>query len=130
MVKLLAEDACAKINLFLRVTGRRADGYHQLDSIFVPVSISDRITIEIRPTPAAMVSLRCDLPSLSDPESNLAMRAARAYLREFGISAQARIELRKAIPVGAGLGGGSSDAGTVLRMMTSMIGSHPHDTSS
>jgi 4-diphosphocytidyl-2-C-methyl-D-erythritol kinase len=130
MVKLLAEDACAKINLFLRVTGRRADGYHQLDSIFVPVSISDRITIEIRPTPAAMVSLRCDLPSLSDPESNLAMRAARAYLREFGISAQARIELRKAIPVGAGLGGGSSDAGTVLRMMTSMIASHPNDTSS
>jgi len=81
MVKLLAEDACAKINLFLRVTGRRADGYHQLDSIFVPVSISDRITIEIRPASAATVSLRCDLPSLGDPESNLAMRAARAYLR-------------------------------------------------
>ena len=125
MVKLLAEDACAKINLFLRVTGRRADGYHQLDSIFVPISISDRITVEIRPAPAATVSIRCDLPSLGDPESNLAMRAARAYLTEFGISAQVTIDLQKVIPVGAGLGGGSSDAGTVLRMMSSMISTRP-----
>ncbi|HXN85347.1 MAG TPA: 4-(cytidine 5'-diphospho)-2-C-methyl-D-erythritol kinase [Candidatus Binataceae bacterium] len=125
MVKLLAEDACAKINLFLHVTGRRADGYHQLDSIFVPISISDRITIEIRPASAAKVSLRCDLPSLGDPESNLAMRAARAYLREFGISAQVTIDLRKVIPVGAGLGGGSSDAGSVLRIMMAMLKPHP-----
>jgi 4-diphosphocytidyl-2-C-methyl-D-erythritol kinase len=130
MVKLLAEDARAKINLFLRVTGRRADGYHQLDSIFVPVSISDRITIEIRPASGATVSLRCDLPSLGDPETNLAMRAARAFLREFGIAAQVIIDLRKTIPVGAGLGGGSSDAGTVLRMMTSMMASQRNDTSS
>ena len=124
MVKLLAEPACAKINLFLRVTGRRADGYHQLDSVFVPVSISDRITIEIRPAAESKVSLGCDLPSLGDPERNLAMRAARAYLHEFGISAQVRVDLRKAIPVGAGLGGGSSDAGAVLRMMMAMMPPH------
>lgn len=124
MVKLLAEDACAKINLFLRVTGRRADGYHELDSVFVPVSISDRITIEIRSAAVSTVSLRCDLAALGDPEANLAARAARAYLREFEISAQVTIDLRKAIPIGAGLGGGSSDAGTVLRMMMAMLASH------
>src|ERR1700732_4035054 len=125
MVKLFSAFAPAKINLFLRVTGRRADGYHELDSIFIPISISDRVTIEIRPAAVSTVSLRCDLPSLGDPESNLATRAARAYLDEFGISAQVMIDLRKVIPVGAGLGGGSSDAGTVLRMMASMTVSHP-----
>src|SRR5580704_1907885 len=88
MVKLLAERACAKINLFLRVTGRRADGYHELDSIFVPISLSDRVTIEVRPAPTLSVTLRCNVASLGDPETNLAARAAREFMREFGISAQ------------------------------------------
>jgi 4-diphosphocytidyl-2-C-methyl-D-erythritol kinase len=123
MVKLLAERAVAKINLFLRVTGRRADGYHELDSIFVPVSISDRIAIGVRPAPSSSVPLRCNLASLGDPQSNLATRAARAFLDEFEISAQVMIDLEKTIPAGAGLGGGSSDAGTVLRMLTSMMAS-------
>ena len=121
MVKLLAERAFAKINLFLRITGRRADGYHELDSIFVPVSISDRVTIGVRPAPTSSVTLRCNLASLGDPQSNLATRAATAFLDEFGISAQVTIDLEKTIPAGAGLGGGSSDAGTVLRMLTSMM---------
>ena len=77
MVKLLAERAWAKINLFLRVTGRRADGYHELDSIFVPISISDQITLEVRPAPGSSVTLRCDLASLGNSHSNLAARAAR-----------------------------------------------------
>jgi 4-diphosphocytidyl-2-C-methyl-D-erythritol kinase len=147
MVKLLAERAFAKINLFLRVTGRRADGYHELDSIFVPVSISDRITIEVRPAPTSSITLRCNIASLGDPQSNLASRpaptssitlrcniaslgdpqsnlasrAARSFMSEFGISAHVMIDLEKTIPAGAGLGGGSSDAGTVLRMLTSMM---------
>jgi 4-diphosphocytidyl-2-C-methyl-D-erythritol kinase len=121
MVKLLAERAFAKINLLLRVTGRRADGYHELDSIFVPVSISDRITIEVRPAPTSSITLRCKIASLGDPQSNLASRAARSFMSEFGISAHVMIDLEKTIPAGAGLGGGSSDAGTVLRMLTSMM---------
>ena len=120
MVKLLAERAPAKINLFLRVTGRRADGYHELDSIFVPISICDRITLEIRPAGSAAVTLRCDVASLSNLESNLAVRAARAFMSEFAIAAQVAIDLDKIIPVGAGLGGGSSDAGAVLRMMAAL----------
>jgi 4-diphosphocytidyl-2-C-methyl-D-erythritol kinase len=127
MVKLLAERAFAKINLYLRVTGRRADGYHELDSIFVPVSISDRITLELRAAPTSRLTLRCNIAALSDPRSNLAARAARAFLEEFGISAQVMIDLEKTIPAGAGLGGGSSDAGTVLRMLAAMTSSMLHD---
>jgi 4-diphosphocytidyl-2-C-methyl-D-erythritol kinase len=121
MVKLLAERAFAKINLFLRVTGRRADGYHELDSIFVPISLCDRIAIEVRPAATSSVTLRCNVASLSDTQTNLAARAAHEFMREFGISAQVMLDLEKTIPAGAGLGGGSSDAGTVLRMLTSMI---------
>ena len=120
MVKLLAERAFAKINLFLRVTSRRADGYHELDSIFVPISVSDRITIEVRPAPTSSVTLRCNVAELSDKQSNLASRAAHDFMREFGISAHVMIDLEKTVPAGAGLGGGSSDAGTVLRMLASM----------
>ena len=127
MVKLLAERAFAKINLFLRVTGRRADGYHELDSIFVPVSISDRITIEIRPAATSSVTLRCNVAALAVAQSNLASRAAREFIREFGISAHVMIDLEKTIPAGAGLGGGSSDAGTVLRMLAAMTPSTVHD---
>ncbi len=127
MVKLLAERAFAKINLYLRVTGRRADGYHELDSIFVPVSISDRITIELCPASTSRITLRCNVASLGDSQSNLAARAARAFLEEFGISAQVMIDLEKTIPAGAGLGGGSSDAGTVLRMLAAMTSSMLHE---
>jgi 4-diphosphocytidyl-2-C-methyl-D-erythritol kinase len=121
MVKLLAEHAFAKINLFLRVTGRRADGYHELDSIFLPISLGDRVTIEVRPAPTSSVTLSCNVASLGNLETNLAARAARVFMREFGISAQVMIDLAKTIPAGAGLGGGSSDAGTVLRMLSSMM---------
>ena len=121
MVKLLSERACAKINLYLRVTGRRTDGYHELDSVFVPISLSDRVSIEIRAASGAKVTLRCNIPSLGDPNLNLAARAANAYLREFGLASHVMIDLAKTIPAGAGLGGGSSDAGTVLRMLSSML---------
>jgi len=123
MVKLLAERAFAKINLFLRMTGRRADGYHELDSIFVPVSLSDRVTIEVRPSFLTTVTLRCNVAALGDVPTNLAPRAAHAFMNAFGIHAHVRIDLEKMIPTGAGLGGGSSDAGTVLRMLTTMTSS-------
>jgi 4-diphosphocytidyl-2-C-methyl-D-erythritol kinase len=128
MVKLLAEPAPAKINLFLRVVGRRADGYHELDSVFVPVSLSDRVQVEIRVEPRSAadttIALHCDRDDLPAGEKNLAWRAARAFLGEFGGEIhrprEVAIDLRKEIPVGAGLGGGSSDAGAVLRMMAAL----------
>jgi 4-diphosphocytidyl-2-C-methyl-D-erythritol kinase len=128
MVKLLAEPAPAKINLFLRVVGRRADGYHELDSVFVPVSLCDRVRVEIRVEPQSaadtVIALRCDRDDLPVGEKNLAWRAADAFLREFGAEIHrprhVAIDLRKEIPAGAGLGGGSSDAGAVLRMMAAL----------
>ena len=117
MVKLLSELAPAKINLFLRVTARRADGYHELDSIFAPVSLYDRVNLELRLSPNCAVLLRCDHTNLGPDDDNLAVRAARAFMHEFGLIAEVMIDLHKEIPVGAGLGGGSSDAGAVLRMM-------------
>lgn len=127
MVKLLAEPAPAKINLFLRIVGRRADGYHGLDSVFVPVSLSDQVRIEVRMAPGSAadisIALRCDRDDIPTDTKNLAWRAAEAFLREFGDGARpshVEIDLRKQIPVGAGLGGGSSDAGAVLRMMAAL----------
>jgi 4-diphosphocytidyl-2-C-methyl-D-erythritol kinase len=117
MVRLLSEAAPAKINLFLRVTGRRSDGYHELDSIFVPISLCDQVKIEIRPAPTRSVMLRCNSAALPTDDRNLAVRAANVFLAEFGVDAEVLIDLHKEIPMGAGLGGGSSDAGAVLRMM-------------
>jgi 4-diphosphocytidyl-2-C-methyl-D-erythritol kinase len=122
MVKLLRELAPAKINLFLRVTGRRSDGYHELDSIFVPISIFDRLDIELRQAPSASVQLFCDSDAVPTDERNLAFRAAHEFLAAFGVRAEVLIKLHKEIPAGAGLGGGSSDAGAVLRMMTLLCG--------
>jgi 4-diphosphocytidyl-2-C-methyl-D-erythritol kinase len=121
MVKLLSAFAPAKINLFLRVVGRRPDGYHELDSIFIPVALCDRIGIETRPASTPTVTLRCDLRSLPADDRNLAVRAASVFMAEFGLEAEVLIDLHKEIPVGAGLGGGSSDAGTVLRMMAALF---------
>ena len=122
MVKLLREWAPAKINLFLRVTGRRDDGYHELDSVFLPVSIYDRVDLELRPASLAAVQLCCDSDAIPADERNLAFRAAHQFLTEFSIRAEVLINLHKEIPVGAGLGGGSSDAGAVLRMMAKLCG--------
>ena len=99
MVKLLAERAFAKINLFLRITGRRADGYHELDSIFVPVSLSDRITIEVRPAPTLSITLRCNIGSLGDAQTNLAARAARSFLDEFAWPGRLYSAAYLAVPV-------------------------------
>jgi 4-diphosphocytidyl-2-C-methyl-D-erythritol kinase len=118
-VKLLAESAPAKINLFLRVTGRRADNYHELDSAFIPVALADRIRVEIRPAASSSVVMRCADPALAG-DANLAVRAARAFMSEFGLAAQISIDLEKNIPIGAGLGGGSSDAGAMLRMLAAL----------
>ena len=115
MVTELSGRACAKINLFLRVTGRRDDGYHELDSVFLPLSLADEIRLEIRAADEPLVTVICNLPELA--WNNLAASAARAFMSEFDLVANVSIGLEKRIPVGAGLGGGSSDAATVLCMM-------------
>ena len=117
MVKLLAARTPAKLNLFLRVTGRRADGYHELDSLFVPITLYDKVELEMRFGGPRSIALRTDLASLPNDNRNLAARAAAEFLDAFKINCQVTIALHKAIPVGAGLGGGSSDAAAVLKLM-------------
>lgn len=110
--------APAKINLGLRITGRRPDGYHTLASVFVPIDLVDEVEIEIaRVKHGVEVSLevRGAVSGVPAGASNLVARAARAYCEAAGIAARIAIRLTKSIPAAAGLGGGSSDAGAVLR---------------
>lgn len=109
--------APAKVNLYLEVGGRRADGFHEIDTLFQAVSLWDEVRVERVP---AGVDLRVDGPDLGPAEANLAVRAARAFLAEVGSPEGVRIELTKGIPAGAGLGGGSSDAAAVLRAMDAL----------
>ena len=117
MATLLSGRACAKINLFLRVTRRRDDGYHELDSVFLPVSLADEIRLEVRASAIPSVAVKCNLPELARSQNNLAARAARSFMGEFDLIGEVLIDLEKRIPVGAGLGGGSSDAAMILCMM-------------
>lgn len=102
--------APAKINLHLSVLGRRADGFHSLDSRFHAVGLYDRIVLEERPEG---VVFTCSDSTLAG-DANLAVRAANALARHAGVTRGVAIHLEKEIPAGAGLGGGSSDAAAVL----------------
>ncbi len=103
--------APAKINLFLHVTGRRADGYHELETVFQFIDLIDEITIEVLPD--SVIERPIGLAGVN-PEEDLVVRAARLLQRHCGIEQGARISVAKRIPAGGGLGGGSSDAATVL----------------
>jgi 4-diphosphocytidyl-2-C-methyl-D-erythritol kinase len=114
--------APAKINLRLRVVGKRADGYHLLDTIIVPVSLYDEIEIrKLRAAPAQrkscaeVIKITCDDPAVPAGKENLAYRAAQLMLTRSRKPPQAlHIHIRKRIPLGAGLGGGSTDAAATL----------------
>lgn len=108
--------APAKLNLFLRVQGRRPDGYHPIDSLLVPLELADTLTLRLAPRRGrAAVSCRCPgHPDLDDLD-NLAARAARALMDAGRLDLRVELTLHKRIPVAAGLGGGSSDAAAVLR---------------
>jgi len=105
--------APAKVNLFLHITGRRTDGYHELQTLFRLLDHGDRL--HFTPTRDGHIRLDCDLPELSGAD-NLVVRAAEILrnLPETPAHAGVRIRLEKHLPAGAGLGGGSSDAATTL----------------
>ena len=103
--------AYAKINLGLRVVGRRADGYHELRTVFQTVSLHDTLTFT---WPAQALDLEVTGAALSPGPDNLVMRAARAFGKAARVTPRVRIALRKRIPMGSGLGGGSSDAAVTL----------------
>jgi len=121
----LTVPAPAKLNLFLHVTGRRRDGYHELESLFTLIDWADRITIAPRDD-AAIVRGR-PIPGVGD-DDDLALRAARALAQAAGMRLGATIDVEKSIPMGAGLGGGSSDAASVLLALNRLWGAHlPRD---
>jgi len=106
--------APAKLNLFLHVTGRRADGYHLLQSVFVLIDRCDTLRVAVRDD--AVVRRVNDVPGVP-AETDLAVRAAKALQAATGCALGADIEVEKRIPMGGGLGGGSSDAATVLLVL-------------
>lgn len=112
-------EAPAKINLFLHVTGRRPDGYHLLESLVAFAEVHDRIEVRT----GKGLTLEIDGPfaaALDAGGENLAARAARALAAEAGIPPDARIRLHKALPVAAGIGGGSADAAAALRALCAL----------
>ena len=115
---------CSKVNLSLAVTARRPDGYHDLDSLFYPFrEPSDEITLEDA-TGSGGVSIRCDAPGVPlEPEKNLCGKAVYAYCKAAGMPLPGLvIHLKKNIPVAAGMGGGSADGATVLRLLQDKYG--------
>ncbi len=111
--------APAKLNLFLHVVGRRPDGYHLLQSVFTLIDHGDRVRLRVRED--GRIARVHDLPGVP-AESDLTVRAARLLQRLSGTPLGADIEVEKRIPLGAGLGGGSSDAATVLLALDRLWG--------
>jgi len=110
--------ALAKINLDLRVLGKRPDGFHELRTIFQTISLAD--TLDVSFTPARRTTIALDDPL--DIPDNLVARAARAALDAMAVNGSVELRLRKRIPMGAGLGGGSSDAAAVLLALPALAG--------
>lgn len=116
MIAAIVESAPAKVNLTLRVVGRRADGYHELESLVVFANIGDRLSFE----PGGALSLVLDGPGagrVGAVDDNLVIRAARALEAQMPELRAGRFALDKRLPVAAGLGGGSSDAAAALRLL-------------
>jgi len=125
-------EAPAKVNLFLRILERELSGYHRIETVFQTLELSDRVTIEVLPSEkSSAIELRVEGVGdgeLGAPEANLAYRAAHRFQQEIRAREVTpptfRIILDKRIPHGAGLGGGSSDAATVLMGANALTG-HP-----
>ena len=110
---MLVSAAHAKLNLSLAITGRRADGFHELVSLVAPVALADTLTLDVgRP-----LGLTCDDASLPVDGTNLVLKAAAAYAKRRPSAPTGHFHLTKKVPHGAGLGGGSSDAAAALRLL-------------
>ena len=119
-------EAQAKVNLFLRILGREADGFHQLETLFQRISLADTVVVR---TDVSGRSLECSGADAGPVERNLAWRAALAFHGAAGWPDAFAIEIVKHIPVGGGLGGGSADAGAVLRALNAIApGRLPDET--
>lgn len=114
--------APAKINLYLKVTAKRPDGYHELDSVMAPVAIYDTITLERTGSRDGISVFSSGSPHVGSGESNICHRAAKFFFERSGKAGGVSITVEKNIPVGAGMGGGSSDAATVIMALETLFG--------
>ena len=112
--------APAKINLSLRVLRRRRDGFHEIETFIAPISLCDQIQIERR-SGEQRIRFCCDDPSVPQGNENLAVRAANLFFERTNIDGKISIKLKKRIPHGAGLGGGSSDAAFTLLALNELF---------
>lgn len=119
-MKTVHEKAYAKLNISLDVGKRREDGFHEMTMVMQSISLADAVTVTLNDT--GKVRAKTSLPFIPGDERNLAVKAALCYLEAIGRQGQgALIEIQKAVPVGAGMGGGSSDAAAVLRAMNALF---------
>jgi 4-diphosphocytidyl-2-C-methyl-D-erythritol kinase len=114
--------AHAKINISLRILGKLPDGFHELETLMAPIALADQI--ELSHGSGKAITLTCNDPELSTGPENLCMKAAEAFRAETGLDHGIAITLLKKIPHGAGLGGGSSDAASVLKGLNQLF-DHP-----
>ena len=110
--------APAKINLSLKILGRRSDGFHEIETLITPISLYDKVDIEKQ---SRWIDFSCDDPTVPSGDENLVVRAAKAFFEKTKISGGVGIRLHKKIPHGAGLGGGSSDAAATLRALNQLF---------
>ena len=119
-MKTVHEKAYAKLNISLDVGKRREDGFHEMTMVMQSISLADAVTVTLNST--GKVRAKTSLPFIPGDERNLAVKAALCYLEAIGRQGQgAMIEIDKLVPVGAGMGGGSSDAAAVLRAMNRLF---------
>lgn len=115
------EKAYAKLNLFLDVTGRRADGFHDLCSVMHTVTLADTVTVRAKTADYSCITVEMQNSDIPADERNLAYLAAEAFLEETGITASVFITVDKQIPECAGLGGGSADCAATLRALNRLF---------
>ncbi|HUV87652.1 MAG TPA: 4-(cytidine 5'-diphospho)-2-C-methyl-D-erythritol kinase [bacterium] len=113
-------EAYAKVNVCLLVAGRRADGYHDVATVMAPLELADTLTVAVKAGRGVNVS--CEGAGVPTGERNLAGQAALAFLAAANVDARVDVHLTKNVPVGAGLGGGSSDAAATLKALNQHFG--------
>jgi 4-diphosphocytidyl-2-C-methyl-D-erythritol kinase len=119
-MKAMQVFAPAKINLSLKILNQREDGFHEIETLIAPVSLHDEIKID-KIDIGKGIKFRCDNPSVSSDEDNLVVRSARSFFAATKLTPAVSIDLRKKIPHGAGLGGGSSDAAATLLALNQLF---------
>src|SRR6184192_2751112 len=110
--------APAKINLSLKILGRRDDGFHEIETLISPISLADKIDIEKQ---NRWIDFSCDDTTVPSGDENLVVRAAKLFFEKTKINDGVSIKLQKKISHGAGLGGGSSDAAATLRALNELF---------